>query len=366
MKSDLFYYDCNLPALPVNQTLPGMKKFSYFFKIYTGGVMFLDRTGTIKAPVRTKSLYPMPALRPMPKTYEELCNERAQELLKRADDLGVRMYVFWSGGIDSTCVLVSLLKNSTPAQRDNITVVMSEDSIAENPNFYYDHLRGKIDLEPGTMAPYLFLGGDYFIVNGEHNDQLFGSDMVAKFIAKYGESYINRPYSRDVIFALFDGMTQDAAMTNLFMDTFERLRNAAPIDIATNHDFFWWINFCLKWQLVNMFVLTYASPRNAPHITNEYRQTHYAPFYNTEEFQVWSMNNLDKRIKDTWESYKWVCKDVIYDFTKDADYRDHKTKRGSRYFLLKNQFSFSHIDENMRFLKQDELAEFSQPDNDFL
>ncbi len=366
MSDRLLYFDCRTMRNPSNLELPGMQKFSYFYKIYANGVMFLDRTGTIVSPVKMTSLFPMPKLRPLSKTYEEVCNDRARELLARADQKALTMYVFWSGGIDSTCVIVSLLKNATEDQKKNIVVVMSEDSINENPNFYRDHIHGKLRVEPGIMAAYMLLGGNYLIVNGEHNDQLLGSDMVAKLIRKYGESAIQKKYSRDLIFGLFNDMTKDDAMTHFYMDTFERLRDAAPMPITTNHDFLWWINFCLKFQLVHFFVWSYAGPRNLHLVNRAYLKDHYAPFYCTEEFQLWSMNNLDKRIKDTWSSYKWICKDVIYQYTKDADYRDNKLKVGSRVFMLMHQIPFKTIDDEFNFGRSPLLLPYHEPHNDFL
>ena len=50
------------------------------------------------------------------------------------------------------------------------------------------------------------------------------------------------------------------------------------------------------------------------------------PFYDDAELQRWSMTNPDLKIKKTEASYKWTFKDLIYKYTKDADYRDHKLK----------------------------------------
>ena len=41
------------------------------------------------------------------------------------------------------------------------------------------------------------------------------------------------------------------------------------------------------------------------------------------------MCNHDLKIRDTWESYKWIAKDYIFEFTGDADYRDNKLKKDS-------------------------------------
>ena len=91
---------------------------------------------------------------------------RAKELLARAERLDVSLYSFWSGGIDSTCVLVSLLKNASASQKERIVVLMSEESISENPNFYRDHVHGKLRRDSSTMFPYL-LGTKHLFVSGE-------------------------------------------------------------------------------------------------------------------------------------------------------------------------------------------------------
>jgi len=67
--------------------------------------------------------------------------------------------------------------------------------------------------------------------------------------------------------------------------------------------------------------------------------------FDTEEFQLWSMNNPDSKIKDTMTSYKWPAKDYIFDYTKDSNYRDTKLKVGSlRIGSIK-----CAIDENFKY-----------------
>ena len=52
-------------------------------------------------------------------------------------------------------------------------------------------------------------------------------------------------------------------------------------------------------------------------------------FYNTPEFQRWSMLNHDLKHKGSWKTYKWPSKEFIYKFNGDATYRDNKTKETS-------------------------------------
>jgi hypothetical protein len=93
----------------------------------------------------------------------------------------------------------------------------------------------------------------------------------------------------------------------------------------------------------------------------EHVKTYYHPFFVATDFQLWSMNNTDKRIKDHWRTYKWPAKQVIYEFTRDADYRDNKIKLGSlRSLLLKNKYH-NFIDEDFAFR---ETMDWYEPQND--
>lgn len=362
---ELIFYDPLAVTQDTNLNVPGMRMFSNYFKIYNAKVVPVDRTDTIHLPIRVKSLYPMPEFRPFTKTYEQICDERARELLAHAESLNLAIHVFWSGGIDSTLVLVSLLKHATPTQRQNITVLLTEESIAENSRFYNEHIRGNLATDSSAMFPYL-LGGDYLIVNGEHNDQIFGSDAVGNLIQTAGPGVIHQSYSRDLFHAFFDAKLNDYSATNTYLNLFEKLTAASPVSIDTNYQFLWWINFALKWQTVSLRMLPYVAERNVPKITHEYVESHFIPFYRTEDFQLWSMHNPDKKIKDSWSSYKFTAKDIIYDFTKDADYRDTKAKKGSLHGLLLQQTAYDFIDSDWNFYRTMDPMDYCNPENDFV
>ena len=362
---DLLYYNPNVATHQQNFHLPGVEQFSKFFQIFNPTVVFLDRTNTIQIPFRVKSLFPMPEMRPMTKTFEEICNERAIELLTRADQLQVPLNVFYSGGIDSTLVLVSLLKNATPAQKANLVVLLSEESIMENPNFYRDHIYGKLRVDSSAVFPYL-IGSNQMLIGGEYNDQLFGSNMVGRLVEQFGPESMHQKYDRSIFLKLFNHSLHDEQATNAYLDHFERLKAAAPIPIVTNFDYLWWINFAVKWQSVFMRMLSYATAHGVSQIDTEYPGTKYDHFYGTEDFQLWSMNNMDKKIKDQWKTYKWVCKDIIYEYTKDAEYRDNKIKRGSLHSILLQQDTYNFIDDSLKFWYELDLEEYYVAENDFI
>jgi len=362
------YYNPLIATAPNNHHLPGVRRFSLFSKIGLAGTMLLDRTGTIRTPMKTVSTFPMPKFRIFPQSLEEVCNARAQELLNRADALGVRLYLFYSGGIDSTLMLISIFKHASSEQRNNITILLTEASILENPNFFHEHIRGKFALEVSTMFPYL-LGTKGLFVGAEQNDLVFGSDFLRPFIKKRGLEKLLQPYDRDLVISHFTDRLEDtpdaATEATFYMELFERLKDRAPMPIRSNFDFFWWVSFCLKWQFISVRMLAFTADRNASLITKDYVRNYYTHFYDTGEFQLWSMNNLDKRIRDDWKTYKWPCKDIIYEYTKDADYRDNKTKKGSLFSLLVRQNPFHFIDESFGLHRNLPVAEYTTSENDF-
>ena len=351
--------------LPGAMDIPGMERFSYVTKIYGGWVMPHDRTGVVVTPMDAVSLFPMPTFRAFTKTYEEICDDRAKELLKSAEDLDINIYMMYSGGIDSTCVMVSLLKHATPDQKKRIIVLLSPDSIVENPRFYDDHIKGKVRVESSIRFPEL-LGANDMLLSAEHNDLVMGNATASAMIARFGAPSVHEPYSRTLLVSLFtEAAKGNKEIAIFYYEMFEKLAKSAPVEIRTNFDFLWWYNFATKWQACYMYIL-FFTPRDRAHlITKEYLDTRFISFYNTDEFQLWSMNNLDKRIKDTWRSYKWIMKDIIYAFNHDADYRDNKTKVRSLPMVLKLLPHQNFLMADFRFVETLAPTDFILPENDF-
>jgi len=365
MSDSLYYFKPGVMRDMDFTGFPGLATFSNYPKLYAAGSVPFDRTGTIKTPFKSGHRFLIPSLRPMKKTFEEICNERANELLARADRFDVRIYTLWSGGIDSTLALVSLLKNANAAQRKRITVLMSLESIRENGLFYENFIKGKLRTETSSSLP-LVLGTRNILVSGEHNDQLFGSDLMAPLIVTHGPGIIRQKYDPTILIdhyaKSFEG---DKKLAEFYVRLFEKLPPVCPIPIETMFEFTWWINFSLKWATVYYRTLTFTDPRNVSGITEAYSRDFYAPFYNTDDFQLWSLNNPDKRIKDTWRTYKWPCKEIIYDFAKDPVYRDMKKKVGSLSSFIANKRAYKAIDTDFVLYPEFDVDRFFTPDNDF-
>ena len=310
-------------------SLPGLDRFRGHFRVYGHGATPIDRTERIAFPVKTHNLFLLPDIDNFDKSYAECCDERAVELLERAEQLDVPVYVFWSGGIDSTTVLVSLLKAASAAALERITVLMSAMSVAEYPDFYVE---------------------------------LFGSDIIADTVFAFGFDKVVAKYDPDLMRAFLAERMADDKLADWYTDLYDRLAAGAPVPLTTNYHRLWWNNFALKWQNVFMRMLSFA---DRP-LTLDWVRTFYAPFFCTPDFQRWSMCNLDKRVREDWRGYKWVAKDLIYDFTKDEHYRDNKLKVGSLKFLTAPSGAVGFIDGSFGFYGQLPFFEWYEPINDFM
>ena len=351
---------------PKYREVPGMQRFRHFFSLYGSWVMPYDRTGVMTTPLRTMPQFALPVYRPFKKSYAELCDERASEILQRAERSGVTLYIMYSGGIDSTCMLVSVLKHASPEQKKGIVVLLSHDSIAENPRFFDEHIKRDLRMDSSASFPAILGGKDMFL-SAEHNDMILGSDKIGKLMRQFYPGVVHEPYRRETIAAHFaPALGQDKELTSFYMDMFERICDAAPIDIRTNLEFLWWINFSFKWHACYYYILMFTKAAQTAGITEEYLRDRFVSFFNTDEFQLWSMHNTDKRIRDTWKSYKWVAKDIIYEYTKDAEYRDHKIKRGSLIPLIRQLHAYSTLDAGLTFSSGCELADLFAEKNDFV
>ena len=66
-------------------------------------------------------------------------------------------------------------------------------------------------------------------------------------------------------------------------------------------------------------------------------------FYDCDTIQWWSIINHDLKHKGTWKTYKWPSKEFIYNYNKDADYRDNKVKERSMPKTLPNHKGFYNL-----------------------
>lgn len=242
------------------------------------------------------------------KTWEECCAERALQLLK----LNYENYWFaYSGGIDSTGMLTSILKFWPAKELSRVSIALTHHSVEENP-FFFDKYVVKFNLI-NTLSPLskMLLKGHTLLVTGELGDQLFGSDILGAGSRQYGDEVLFKNY-KDVAPQIIEAYIGAKGPGKSIFEHFHPIVEESPFPIKTAHDFFWWLNFSQKWQHVKFrFIESKGWDLAAKY------GSHIQHFYDSPSFQSWSLQNHDLKIRDTWQSYKFTAKEYLADFTKD-------------------------------------------------
>lgn len=326
-----------------------------------------DRTGYFQQPLKQKvhSACIMPDYRYSKITYQECCDNRAKELYEFAGKTGKPLGIMWSGGIDSTNILVAFLRNYTVVElRERIKVIMSLDSAIEYPEFYQKHVLPNFEFINAEYMPWLF-DGSITLVSGEFNDQLFGSDMIKVFLVKDGAQEVNSNFSRDKIFSYANRSIRDENVTGVLVDSVIESARLHNIDIEKNSDWFWWWNFCYKWQTVHFRSYALAMPKHIPSINAEWESQNMLHFYETDDFQIWSMNNPQVRYITDWKNYKMECKDLIYEFDGNEDYWKNKTKKPSLNNIFQQRLVSEAVTSDFEILSEFDPNDFYNKENFF-
>eukprot|EP01026_Neomeris_dumetosa_P038978 TRINITY_DN3188_c0_g1_i11.p1 TRINITY_DN3188_c0_g1~~TRINITY_DN3188_c0_g1_i11.p1 ORF type:complete len:620 (-),score=18.33 TRINITY_DN3188_c0_g1_i11:399-2258(-) len=314
------------------------------------GYCIIDRTGTLEGSVKTKVLDPIPQFdRSFKLSLNDVCLKRAQEIMRVASENNYKIKILWSGGIDSTGVLVAFLK-SFPLQtlKEQLVVLYTSASIDEYPKFYSSHrkhlnfqlwsgrfedLLGTSDKHKGRFAR---IDNNDLLVTGEHGDQLFGSDLMRWAFAspkiQGQDNYLHKALNVSWQSILPKMLEQTDSLPRGFGQSWVSWIllqvQKSPITITTVFDFLWWFNFSMKWQNVTMRILTKCT-QDPQSLESLYNRTYH--FYRSSEFQQWSYHNHKDKLPNRldWFTYKQPLKDFIYTYNKDSMYRMYKQKKVS-------------------------------------
>ena len=233
--------------------------------------------------------------------------KRAEELYNLSIKENKRIYIFWSGGVDSTAVVLAFL--SVITDRKNITILYTRSSIKEYPKFY-QYLQSFTDLtielisihDLGTHAENK--GKTDIVITGFPADQLFGS-------------IINQRKS-----IVFNSDWRTFIQEDKAIQQFEAAFQYYNLPIKTIEQFTWFMNFDCKWKLVTRAIPMWYGCKDDGVI----------PFYDTKDFENWSMSNFDRlHLYDQKDPkfYKLELKQFIHSQFPDKNYLENKGKLGS-------------------------------------
>lgn len=332
LKSIEDYFDQNSPARHwINIKFSG---------IILGLADLRARQGFFSTPWNAVSIYqsPMPDLSIANNEHlHNLMDSRAQEIYKQSLESNKKIVILWSGGIDSTSVLVSMLKNIPYyEQAERLIVCLSPDSIIENFLFYKKFISNRI---PTVHKFKININNDFLkkhiVLSGEPGDALFGPS-IGKYQHLINEKYHDLNYKdhRNLLLECVNlfGHTSFKKTGEWLIDKINyNLEETLQPGIVTIADWFWWQYINFKWEgsvwkpIHSTFRHEYNLPIDQVQ-ANEYLNN---TFFNTVEFQRWSFTNKHNFFPTGASSHKHQIKKYIFEFDKNESYYKYKVQTAS-------------------------------------
>lgn len=278
------------------------------------------------------------------KEFSEITDQRALYIKHLINRYGYNFAVMYSGGIDSTLVMTALLKNLNKNELKHISVCTSAHSIIENPRFFLSYIKDKFKILDSTKLKYDdLIEKNLKPITADEGDCIFGTLFGIDFYRNYEylkskispKAKVNLPnfiLSADVHYSRYkDVIIEYLSLENRpgfgrrYYEKIETNINSSNVPLHSLHDFFWWLIFNLKY--VNCGIRGAVFYNDRLHC-KDVIYDHVINWFNTEDYQLWSMvnNNNGKKIQETIASYKIESKKYIFDFDSNEWYYNHKIK----------------------------------------
>lgn len=312
-----------------------------------------DRTHSIRFPFMVESSRRWEAPN-QPINLETCFAQRVKHIESKFNTVNL----LWSGGIDSTAMVVAWLKHADPAT--TIRILYSLDSVKENTSFFL-HLTDvrRVDL--------IEIGGAYFYQN-----QLDGAEISGgagdDLTASVDESFFST-HGWWTLQSSWKTFFWQKIPDQNFIDFCERWFALSGMEIETVLQARWWFyaNKCTPPGMVRI-----VSDKNSKMIS----------FFDHKLFDDYFFQNVDRLFHSaSWKTYKQDLKDYIYSYHPDDDYRQHKCKENSGGYtifankakLLKKQENIMELSDgtvvqtkNLPFLSEYEYRQKYQHTLDYL
>jgi hypothetical protein len=264
----------------------------------------IDRSNSTKYPFKLHIRLPWTQPKELDKSLdlETACSIRVNEIIKRYP---APYNLYWSGGIDSTLLIISFMKL---VEHKNLIVYLTKNSIKENEYFFENIIKPNLKFAFATGdAPNI--GSN---ITGECGDTIWAALDHSFFLSEPIKSYIYKPWQQ-----WFETKTNDID----FLNFAEKFMKKANRPIVTLFDARWWFYLLCKSQSKATMLQMYAFHNyDAPII----------PFYESTDIETWAWYNVENIIKgNDWQTYKWPAKEIIYKFDKNKDYLKNKSKEYS-------------------------------------
>jgi hypothetical protein len=262
---------------------------------------------------RTQSI-PMPLLMHLDRTWTvpttyidfDLCaKQRVCELTENNSHVNL----FWSGGIDSTVVLVAFLRHCPNLKK--VRVLYSTFSIKENPYFF-------LLLQEYPDIELIDFGGDVYMEQ-QFNGVFVTGDGADDLTASLDESFF-KTYGYKTIVSSWRDFFFEKISDKKFIECCEQFFSLSGRELNTVLEARWWFYTSCK---IHKF------PAKSIDNINE-DQGIPVGFFNCDNFEHYMYFNMDGILTGPdYKNYKHQLKEYIFGFDNNKEYYKNKTKVSS-------------------------------------
>jgi hypothetical protein len=285
-----------------------------------------------------ETISPIPKIETISEQFDQVMDQSAHSIAQRllaSDQIPI---VLWSGGIDSTAVIVAACRTWPAELLKKLVVVCDSTSIRENAYFYHKIIVPRfavIDTDQFVIDQDNYK--KFLILDGELGNQVFGCSTIADLWYRQPD-LLWRPWS-----AVPDLQALLPGNCDLNLELVLDSMPMCPVDLHTVYDLLWWSNFNFKADEVLIKPMFYYGQR----LSAQQRQYFYdhclVRLLEQAPIQIWSMTHLEERRKQTPTHPKWHLLKYIFDFDRNDLWFAHKHEGASASRVLRksplHQFS---------------------------
>lgn len=271
----------------------------------------IDRTNTTTNPIKWANIRNWS----VPDCANSL-ESALEQIVKRLSNIGKKINVFWSGGIDSTTIVTAFLQNLS--DRSQLRIVYSPWSCYEHPeylNFLKKFPEVEVIDQSGELYLDLLLDGIY--VSGNTGDEIHAS-IDQSFYLKYGHAQLHEPW-RDFFYKINSD--------DLFIEFCETHFKLAGFDINSVLEARWWFYTSCK---IDSILRNETIPLLLSNKTQKVSVDDVYGFFNCREYEQYIYWNIPSIIDDDgYKTWKMSLKQYCFNFDKIESWYREKEKFNS-------------------------------------
>jgi hypothetical protein len=307
----------------------------YYSKVYSPFQFPVDRFGLLPAidpdPVPTVNIVPEAVYNLTNLTsdwydrFVHICDSMAETIYQSC---GTRtIIVMYSGGVDSTAVLVAMMRNPKFQQyvdAGQLKVSLNSLGIYEYPEFFYETILPTIPIM-ATDYNAIMADPNLLVVTGDGGDYVICNTDIPVYEHEGTTDIFHK--DKSVIYRYFDLCDPSGKFSHMMRG----IEKSAPFDIVSVAQLYWWLGQCFTHQGEMCYPFAWSQVDTSQLATFDRLFRFFLhPKFMTFGFEYMSTNPKYTNLRDM----RTFFKDYIINYTGHEQYRN-KQKIGSQRTLAR-------------------------------